>query len=294
MKRNLPPLNALRVFEVAARTESFSRAADILFVTQSAVSKQIRILEDHLSASLFERHVGGVRLTDAGRDFLVVVAQSLDMLENGAQQFYSDKKQEVLKVDIIPSLSTLWMFPRLEQFQEKYPEIALHIDSSDGPVEWTQKAIEAAIRCLPRHRKHADAELLFAETLTLIASPELMSSQPIRSIQDLANHYLLPHNTRPNLWPDFFEQFDLGVPDKISGVGCEHFHMTIQAARMNLGIGLVPRFFCEPLLRDKQLVNPLDLTIDSAYGYYLISPQYKRDEAKVRKFRKWIRAELQP
>ncbi len=292
MKRNLPPLNALRVFEAAARAESFSKASDELFVTQSAVSKQVRLLEVYLGESLFERHAGHVQLTNAGREFLLVVSQALDLLEDGYGKFVDNQPQQMLTIDVIPSLSVLWMFPRVDDFQKHHPEIVLHIDSADGLVDWSKNNADAAIRCLPQEHGYNDAELLFTENLVLIASPALLAINPIDSVEDLTRHKLLNLTTRPDLWSEFFQRYNVDISGDAEGFGCEHFYMVIQAALQSFGIGLVPRFLCEDLLKEGQLCQPESLGMASSYGYYFISPAYKRHKNKVQQFRCWIDRQL--
>lgn len=292
MKRNLPPLNALRVFEVAARTESFSKAADILFVTQSAVSKQIRLLENHLGTILFERHGGTVIPTKEAKQYLAVISRALNTLELGSEEFYKKQKKEVLTINIAPSLSALWMFSRVNDFHMLHPDIVLHINSADDEIDWHKNDIDIAVRCLPNDKKHSNAELLLQEHLLLIATQQQVESNPINCLADLQQHQCISMNNRPQLWESFFDQHHLNKEELLSSFGCEHFYMVIQATLKHLGIGLVADFLCHDYIEQQQLVNPLNIRFASQYGYYLITPPHKKDQRKVISFSNWLKETL--
>ena len=293
VKRHLPPLNALRVFEVAAKAESFSKAAETLCVTQSAVSKQIRLLEKNLGIILFER-VGGIVIpTSEGRQYLTIISKALDTIELGTEKFYDSQSKEVLTINIAPSLSALWMFSRVNDFHSLHPNIVLHINSADDDIDWSKNDIDVAIRCLPRDRKHTDAELLLEEHLLLIATKQQLESKPINSLIDIQHYQCISFNNRPQLWEDFFDRHQLDRTKISSSFGCEHFYMVIQATLKHLGIGLVADFLCHDFIETKQLINPLEIKIASNYGYYLITPPHKRDQKKVLSFTHWIKEQLQ-
>lgn len=292
VKRNLPPLNALRVFEIAAKSESFSKAADTLCVTQSAVSKQIRLLEKHLGTILFERQGGAVILTTQGRQYLATITNALDTIETGSEKFYDTKRKETLTINIAPSLSALWMFSRVNDFHTQHPDIVLHINSSDDVIDWNRSDIDVAIRCLPYDKKHNDAELLLKERLVLISTTQQLQVKPVTSLNDLSQHQCISLNNRPQLWEEFFEQYQLDKTKIMSSFGCEHFHMVVQATLKHLGIGLAADFLCQDLIKTQQLVNPLNIKIASNYGYYLIIPPHKKDQKKVISFTRWIKDNL--
>ncbi len=292
MKRHLPPLKALVAFEAAASAKNFSEAANTLCVTQGAVSKQIKLLEEHLQARLFERQGNAIKLTEAGKNYLQMTAQALDIIEKGSETFYAEQKKEVITIDIIPSLSALWMFSRVHTFQGLHPSITIQIHSSDNPINISSQQSDIAIRCLPTSSQNPNHELLLTENLKLIASPELLDSKPIKKTEDISKHQLLQLTNRPYLWEDVFEKYTLESTEFNKTFACEHFYMLIQAVIKKLGIAFVPDFLCEELLQKGQLVNPLNISIDTQYAYYFISPNYKKNEKKVIKFKEWVREEL--
>ena len=189
-------------FEAAAKSENFGQTADVLCVTQGAVSKQIRLLEEHLGCALFERRGSTLHLTPEGKSYLAVIAQALDIIEMGSEHFYQQDAKETLTINIMPSLSTLWMFSRVNTFQQSHPNIVLRINSSDEEVDWYRQSMDLAIRCLPIHSKPKHAELLFSETLRLIIHPDLLSQhfsqeQTLNSISDLDQFTTINLKNRP-------------------------------------------------------------------------------------------------
>ncbi|MGH1428894.1 MAG: LysR substrate-binding domain-containing protein [Arenicella sp.] len=292
MKRALPPLNALKVFEVAGRTENFSKAADELCITQSAVSKQIRILEENLNTQLFSRNAGVVQITDAGEQLLHTIIQAFDGLEEGTRQFYKDKTQEKLTINITPSLSSYWMFERVERFSARFPKIALYLNSDEGELDWVKSGSDLAIQVMPRQHNHQHSELILKEKLILVATPNLLASTPINKLEDIFEHKLIANNNRPNMWANFFKIVNLENTSIDTRFGCQHTHMTVNAALQGFGLALVPKLLCERFLENQQLENPLGIQVDSGRGYYFLSPPHKRDERKVRLFYDWITKEL--
>ncbi len=292
MKRNLPPLNALRVFEVAAKSESFSKTADILCVTQSAVSKQMRLLEEHLDASLFHRQGTNLQLTAEGRQYLSKISKAMDIIELGSEHFYVSHDKEILTINIMPSLSALWMFSRVEVFQRLHPNITINIDSENDVIDSTKKKMDIALRCFPSDKKYHGAELLFNEKLNLVVSPKLNKKTPIDSIEDLKNHQLIGLNTRPFLWEEFFGLYNQDDSGTNVCFSCEHFYMVIQAAVEGLGIGMVPDFLCKDFIRKGALLKVLDIEVMSSYAYYLITPPHKKNDKNVLQFERWIKNAL--
>jgi LysR family transcriptional regulator, glycine cleavage system transcriptional activator len=295
MKRQLPPLNALRVFEIAAKSESFSQTADTLSVTQSAVSKQIRLLEDNIGNALFERHGGTVTLTPEGENYLAIVSQALDIVEAGSEKYYHPEQKQILTINIMPSLSTLWMFSRVEDFHRTHPKILIRINSSDDNIDWHKNQMDIAVRCKPKHGNSGTDELLFKENLLLVATPKTLKNNNVKTINDLQFCEKIDLKNRPNLWDKFFDSIDTECTKSIQQnnyYSCEHFYMVVQAALESIGIGLVPDFLCRNLIKEGKLINVFDLHTQTEYGYYLITPPHKKDMSKVVKFSQWIKHAL--
>jgi LysR family glycine cleavage system transcriptional activator len=293
MKRNIPPLNAIKVFEEAARHSCFKSAADALFVTQSAVSKQIQLLESHLGTVLFTRQQSGVRLTEEGKQYYGSVRHSLDVLESASEPFLKGDDKDVLTFNALPSMTVTWLFPRVEQFCKRYPNLIFRMNSNDENKPWEDNGADITLLCSKRNdAQMLDSELLLSEELIIIASPEMMKKSPISSFSDLANHSLIGLINRDNIWTDLFKMHDLEIQNDWRYT-FQHFYMVINATLNHLGVGLVPRFLCEGLLKSKKLVNPFGFSYETDYGLYIKIPAHKQRESKCLVFSDWIRREIE-
>lgn len=294
MKNRLPPLNALQVFEVAARKLSFSQAAKELFVTQGAVSKQIKRLESHLDVALFDRQGSGLRLTQAGKQFLPTVIEALDQIQS-ASSYLSQQTQSVERftVDVTPSFSSLWLIPRLESLRATIPSLHLDISAGDGGYQFHSSSADIAVRCLPLSVGDDKAVLLRAERLLLVAGAKRLARSPIDCPDDLLSHPLLMHTTRPQLWRQCLDNWGVANSDLLhTSHGVEHFYMSLEAARQQLGLALVPDFLAEHAIASGELVNPLGLAYDSGFGFYFLAPSYRSDHKLVCQLRTWFKTQL--
>lgn len=294
MKRILPPLNGLKVFDEAAKHRCFKHAADSLFVTQSAVSKQIQTLESHLGVSLFHRQSGGVHLTPEGKLYHEAVYRALDIIESASQRFLNSDGKEILTVNILPSMSVSWLCSRVEGFRKMYPHILLQIHSDDDPQIWEKKGTDISITSGRKSNQNSwDSELLFQEELAIIASPELIEEKPITSFVELTDCSLIGLSSRPGLWREILKQQGIEKTKNFSEYRFQHFYMVTSAVINNMGVGFAPKFLCNKLIEKKVLVNLLDYSFTSDYGYYLNIPNHKRDVNKVALFSKWVKNEIQ-
>lgn len=294
MPGSLPPLKALHTFEVAARSLSFSRAADELFVTQGAVSKQIKLLEEFLGKALFERTPSGLVLTEAGREYLPGVSESLESIRKvTARVQQTQKERNNLVFNLIPSFSSLWLIPRLAQMHHEIPSLNLTQIVGDGPYRFHENSADMAIRCLPLSRSHENAELLIEETLIPVIHPARLERHPVESVEQLLDHPLLVHVTRPQLWGSFLKSIDLQTtrqPEYRHGL--EHFYMLLEAARQQQGVALLPNFMVQDSLERGELVSLLDIHFASGYGYYFMTPAFQARPQLVSDFRQWLKREL--
>ncbi|GGK78746.1 LysR substrate-binding domain-containing protein [Amphritea balenae] len=289
MRRNLPPLNSVKAFEAAARQLSFTAAAEELCVTQSAISKQIKQLELYIGEQLFERTPNQLILTDKGSRYLAVISVAMDSIDQATAELKrSDKSRESLRLDMLPSLSSIWLIPRLQQFEHCYPELNVELISGEGIPDFVASEADLAIRCFKQDSAPAKADLLLPERLLLVASAELIKRKPIRQIEDLTQHKLLAQTTRPAMWQTFFQQLNLNPELCDPGIAAQHFFMSLQSVKEGLGIALIPDFLVQSELETGQLVAPLGLSMVSSFGYYLSAPEHKRHQLKVRQFSQWL------
>lgn len=297
MHRRLPPLNALNVFEVAARKLSFSQAAEELNVTQSAVSKQIKALEQYLQLTLFERTASGLVLTPAGQQYLPTVMQALGQIQQATHRLQqAQDAPRNLTLSISTSLTSLWLIPRLDALEAQFPQLRLHIVSGDGDYQFHPDSADLAIRCLPLiasdiAKPHQHASLLLKETLIPLIHPDLLQRTPIHRAEDLLQHELIRPTTRPQLWPQCLAALLTTTgPTQAPRYhhAFEHFFMALEAAQRGQGIALIPDFLAEEALTQGRLVNPLGLRYPSGYGYYFLMPAYRRQHALNQQLFDWF------
>lgn len=293
MQRDLPSMAALKAFEAAARCLSFSRAAGELCLTQGAVSKQVQQLEHYLDQALFERLPTGIRLTAAGERYYPPVCQSLDIIQTSTAQLkQTAKNSAVVSLDLSPSLSSLWLIPRLAEFSARYPDIHLDIRSGDGYINSRTLHADIAIRCLPLG-DYTDSCLLMEERLLLVASAQQQAVSALNIPADISGQILIPHLTRPRLWSSLVaDQFSDASQGLQFGAGFEHFYMTLEAVLHGAGLGLVPDFMAAPAMNRGDLVNPLKVHLASGYGYYLMLPAHKAMLAKNDRVSRWLKEQF--
>lgn len=294
MKRNLPPLNAIKAFEAAGRLGSFSEAADELNVTQGAISKQVKSLEAHLNMLLFVRKSGCVSLTDEGRCFMENVGDALDSLDWATSKLknVTDNK-ETLVVDVTHSFAAVWLMPRLRDFKQRNKNIQIKIITGDGRVNFCESRADCALRCMPLDAAPAQAELLFTENMVCVGNKSLLAETPVRHPQDLLKHRLIEHIARPNVWESVFQHFGLPSPKSQFSSAYAHFFLSLQAMKDAEGLCLLPDFMADfgPCLPD--IDTALNLNIQSGFGYFWQSPTYKSSIRKVYVFYQWLGEALQ-
>lgn len=311
MRRRIPSLSALQAFEAAGRLLSFSRAADELFVTQGAVSRQIRALEEELGTKLFERLARSVELTEAGRLYLREVQFVLDHIERATVKLGDRRNHTVLTINTLPSVASFWIMPRLAHFSQRHPEIGTHITTSLRPVDLHSGEADIAIRVGPLPGKQYDAlrpridldmvtnwrgvhaSPLFADVLVPVLSPSLLERKgPIVRPEQVLDHPLIHTSTRRHAWPDWLRAHHLPVPQEDRPIEYGHFFMSLEAARNGQGIAIVPSVLLSASEK-AGLVAPIPAGPPSAGEYYLLMLSERAREAPIAAFRNWIEEQAQ-
>ncbi|WP_288960814.1 transcriptional regulator GcvA [uncultured Sulfitobacter sp.] len=311
MTRRFPSLNALRTFEAAARNTSFSIAADELNVTQAAVSRQIRLLEDDMGVKLFRRLTRAVELTQEGNLLYPPLRDAFDEIERAAARVWGNKGTGVLTISVLPTFAVKWLMPRLSRFSEAHPEIEVHIVNSIKEANFGKDDIDLAIRVGAPQALAADAkrprielpmatawealqtEPLMADELVAVSSPNyLKDSAPILRPEDLQGFTLLHMATRPNAWADYLLALGWKHDLDPSGPSYGHFFMSLQAAAEGKGIALVPKVLAEEDLKSGAIVRAVPNKVLSAGQYYLLGERRKWDQPKIRTFRRWLLSEI--
>jgi LysR family transcriptional regulator, glycine cleavage system transcriptional activator len=296
MTARLPSLNGLRAFEAAARHLSFTNAAAELNVTQTAISHQIRRLEQELGISLFVRQNRALALTPEARDYLPGVRAAFNDLRLATERLQRRDNDHVLTVSTLASLAAKWLLPRLSAFQEAHPGIDVRITTSTALVDFKSGDVDAAIRYGRGHWPGLRADWLTADQLFPVCSPALLTgSKPLRCPQDLASHVLL-HTSQAydddwRLWLTA-----AGLPTTISkqpGLTFDLILMTVQAAIDGYGVAIGRTTYVEGDIAKGRLVVPFEITLPADAGFYLVSPETTADKPKLAAFRQWLVASVQ-
>jgi LysR family transcriptional regulator, glycine cleavage system transcriptional activator len=292
MTERLPPLNALRTFEAAARHLSFTKAAAELFVTQAAVSHQIKALEDHLGLPLFRRLNRGLMLTDEGQALLPYVRDAFDQLAVGIRRLRQGQSSGVLTISVLPSLASTWLIPRLRDFQTRHPEIEVHMTATERLVDFGREPVDAAIRYGLGHWPGLRVEPLLSAEMMPVCSPALLDGpHPLRTPDDLVHHQLLHVLNAPDDWRIWLTAAGVEGVDPDRGLKFDHTALAIQAALNGLGVAMGPGPLVDGDLAAGRLVEPFDFELPSNSAYYFVAPEATADQRKIRAFRDWLCAE---
>ncbi|WP_374322773.1 LysR family transcriptional regulator [Aquipseudomonas alcaligenes] len=289
MRRKIPSTAALVAFESAARHQSFTKAADELALTQSAVCRQIAGLEEFLGIELFRRSRRGVKLTEAGLAYSRKVAAQLDAVERDTLAAMGQQGAQGLELAVVPTFATQWLVPRLKAFQRLHPEVTVHLTNRTRPFLFADTSFDAAIYFGDGDWSGTEAHYLMPEEPLPVCSPELLGERTQFAAAELANLPLLQQSTRPYAWRQWFAAQGLNVPRDMSGPRYELFSMLAQAAMHGMGVALIPPFLIQRELDAGLLVpaHPAAL-LSSDRAYRLMIPERKVESAALRAFRDWL------
>jgi LysR family glycine cleavage system transcriptional activator len=297
-RRRLPPLNALRAFEAAARHLNFSRAADELSVTPGAVSQQIQNLEDYVGAALFKRTPKGLLLTDAAQTALPALREAFDRLAEAASLLTAAVDGRRLTLTAPPSFAAKWLVPRLGAFEQAHPQVDVWLSAAIELVDLAAGEVDVAIRYGAGRYPGLEVHRLFSETVIPVASPEHLAVQPLTTPADLANHILL-HDGSPDLddscpdWSMWLAARGLKNVDGMRGPRFNQSSLVIEAAVNGRGVALAKRTLAQADLEAGRLVAPLQIATAVDFAYYLVHPKAKGRLPQVKAFVGWIQAQAQ-
>jgi LysR family glycine cleavage system transcriptional activator len=291
MTARLPSLNGLRAFEAAARHLSFTQAASELNVTQTAISHQIRRLEEELGLRLFIRKNRALALTPQARDYLPGVRAAFNDLRLATDRLLRKDDDNVLTISTLASLAAKWLLPRLSAFQEAHGGIDVRITTSTGLVDFRGGDVDAAIRYGRGHWPGLRADWLMADELFPVCSPALLKGErPLNCPQDLAHQTLLHtsggYDDDWRLWLTA-----AGLPADISkppGVTFDLIFMTVQAAIDGIGVALGRTSYVQDDIAKGRLVVPFKIALPADAGFYLVSPEGAAEPPKLAAFRQWL------
>ena len=290
MPRQLPPLNALRAFEAAARSESFTRAAEELCVTQGAVSHQVKLLEATLGIKLFNREHQRLVITGAGREYLNVVRDALDRIAAGTERIVQRQNTGVLTVSTSPDFAAKWLVNRLGRFAEAHPGIDLRVSATMHHIDFVREEVDVAVRHGDGNWNGLVAVRLCTEQLFPVCSPRLMAGRTrIAKSSDLLKFPLL-HLEDSKAWSNWFDA--AGVDAEMShGLVLNRASMLIDAAVNGQGVALARTALAAWDLINGRLVKPFDLALKLSKIYRIVCPKATSMQPKIVTFRDWLLAE---
>lgn len=288
-RRFLPSVNALLAFEAVARLGSATQAARELSLTQSAISRQLKTLEDQLGVALLGRQGRQLVLTDAGKSYVVQVRVILNKLAQASISARTNPTAGALNLAILPGFGMHWLAPRLRDFAQTHPEVTVNLSTRLHPFSFQNSPFDAAIHFGKEDWPGVGYLHLMPETVVPVCAPELLGA-PLENAAEILTYPLLHLDTRPRGWSRWLRA--LGVTqDPPAGMVFDQFSTMAQAAVHGLGVALLPTFSAAPYLRDGQLVLASTQTTHSIGNYYLVWPEDRVETAALKSFKGWLAAQ---
>ena len=293
MPRDLPPLNSVRMFESAARHESFTRAAEELHVTQGAVSRQIKHLEYDLGQQLFHREGPKVQLTDAGTRFLTATVEALGILRRSTSLLRAESAAPTLTISVLPSFAAKWLVSRIAGFNSHCPDTEVRMVASYEAIDFNLSPdIDLAIRFGEGGWAGLYSECLFKEKLFPVCSPLFRHKMRDKILMDkLGSLPLLYASGKYDQWSDWFEMANVRPLKKKRGPRFSDSVLLLQAAIEGQGIALVRNLLADDDLRAGRLVKLFDVSVPSRFNYFFVCPNGRQEGDKILPFLEWLRSE---
>ena len=289
MSKRLPPLNALRVFDSAARHLSFTKAAEELFVTQAAVSHQIKTLEEFLGLKLFRRRNRSLLLTEEGQSYYLDIKEIFSSINEATRKLLARSAKGALTVSLSPSFAIQWLVPRLSGFNQAYPGIDVRIQAVDREEDKLADDVDVAIFYGRGNWTGLRTDRLYAEYLIPVCAPSLLTGEkPLKTPSDLIYHTLL-HDTSRRDWQAYVRQLEIQNQINVQqGPIFSHSSMVIQAAVHGQGVALVNNVMARSEIESGRLVRPFQDVLVSKNAFYLVCQDSQAELGKIAAFRQWI------
>lgn len=295
----MPPLNALRAFECAARHLSVSLAADDLGVTPGAVSQHIRALEEWFGLSLFERVPRGLALTEAGHRLYPRVAEGFGLIADAVDAVSTTRDRNILTVGVAPAMASKWLVPRLTKFNALHPEMDLRLAANYKLVDFRRDGFDAAIRFGFGRYGNNFVRKLFDDGVVPLCSPKLLEGHDDIAVPGDLRRFTLIHDTSVQIfdpeaptWDTWFEAAGAAPADTSGGLSFDHAELAFTAALAGSGVLLGRRVLAQADLDAGRLVMPFDLVLPFGLAYYFVCPREFERERKIQIFLKWLEDEL--
>lgn len=290
--KKLPPLNALKAFESAARHLNFTKAAEELFVTQAAISHQIKLLEDFLRIQLFHRRNRLLELTELGSQYFDEIRPLLEQIAKATDKIRSQNSRQILTISVPQTFGIQWLVPRLNDFHAKFPDVEVRIKGVDQDEGQLGKEIDVAIYYGSGKWENLESVCLAEAPLTILASPKYLQENPLKTPQDLVGKMLL-HVFSRNKWKRTISHFGLSEEIDVEEAGTmfSHTFMALQAAMHNQGIAIANKVLAQHEIAQGNLVEPFPTGLLDEKSFYVVYPPQMAQIAKVQNFVTWITGE---
>lgn len=288
MSTRLPPLNALKAFEASARHLSFTKAAEELFVTQAAISHQIKALEEHLGLKLFMRKNRSLLLTEEGQSYFLDIKDIFNALYDATDRLLARGAKGAITVSVQPSFAIQWLVPRLNAFNILHPDIDVRIKAVEQPDSSLTEDVDVAIYYGRGRWSNVHAEKLHTEYFIPVCSPLLLNGKkPLNTVNDLAQHTLLHDESRRD-WKRWFKEVNVKGVNVNHGPIFSHSAMVLQAAIHGQGVALAHSVLAKPDITSGRLVCPFNHVLISKNSFYIVCRDKQVDIGKIASFREWV------
>jgi LysR family glycine cleavage system transcriptional activator len=286
----MPPLNALRAFEAAARLGSLKGAALEGRVTHGAISRHIRLLEDWIGAPLFLRHNRRLVLTELGQSYLREIAPAFQRIARATNQARSRRTRRLLRVNALSTFTVRWLLPRLADFRQRHPEIDVDLTTSNDAVDAAGEAADVIIRGGPDTVHGYVTRVFLAENRQPVGAPALLARLPLAAPQDLAAHTLLHTSNMPRLWEEWLALAGAAGLQASGNLVLDHFYLSIEAAAGGLGVTMAPCALIGADLASGRLAAPFPDLVLPARSYCAYVRAQARRDARITAFCDWLEA----
>ncbi|MEI6459401.1 MAG: LysR substrate-binding domain-containing protein [Pseudomonadota bacterium] len=289
MRRPLPPLNALKSFEAAARLGSFRAAGDAMCVSHSAISYHVKQLERHLGLAVFHRAPRALSLTAAGRTLYATVRESFNRIADTADRLVAPRGNEVLTLQLYSTLTVRWLIPRLAEFEAQHPGLRLRLITSQDDVDFSRDEIEACVLIGHPHYADLDYTYLFSSDLFPVASPAFLARTALKVPTDLARVPLLQVHPSHADWSIWLDHAGITTVDPDAGLSFDSYDHALATARLGLGVALAMDVYVADELATGMLTEPFaPLRATHPANWWFVARRAHTAQPKIRAFRAWL------
>lgn len=288
MRGRMPPLNALKAFEAAARHLSVKLAAEELHVTPGAVSQMLKLLEAHLGVRLFKRVARGIYLTDAGHEYLPSIRNAFRQITEASRRVAASTETGTLTVSVTPFFASAWLVPRMKSFQDAHPDIDLQIVTSSALVDFSRSGVDVAIRHGLGVYPGLRSDRVVAVEMVAVAAPSLVKRFGLPGGPADLVHWPHVHDADRKGWSLWFQAHRVEESRSPRGPSFDDTSLLLKAVVSGQGVGLLPAAMVETEIAGGQLVQLLAATEMEDFAYYLVCPEGNQGQPKIAAFREWI------